>query len=165
MKFVRAKKNETTGAPDGFVFHLNRRDKSLLLSILKLFPVTDLQSHRLTKGEHAAIQAGQEWLTEAMGEQRQQNVKRIERLLKNPGQFFRGEDDSLQVVLSGEQLEWLLQALNDVRVGSWMRLGCPEMAEARRAVLNEQTAAHYTAMEVSGYFQNALLDAYRGGEV
>jgi len=164
MKFVRSKKNDATGAPEAFIFHLSRRDKSLLLSILKLFPATDLQKHRLTQGQDPAIAAGQDWLTDAMGEQRRQHAQRIEALLKNPSQFFRGETDALQLVLSVEQLEWLLQALNDVRVGSWSRLGCPEMAEARRSVLNEQSAAHYTAMEVSGYFQSALLDAFRDVE-
>ncbi len=165
MKFVGVKKNEAEGAPETFVFHLSRRDRGLLLSILKLFPVMDGGSHRLTKGSDAKIQEGQEWLTAAMGERREQSVKRIERLAKNPGQFFRGEGEALQMALSGEQLEWLLQTLNEVRVGSWTRLGCPEMAEARKAVQNEQSAAHYTAMEVSGYFQSALLDAFRDGNI
>jgi hypothetical protein len=159
MKFIRRQKNQ--GRDDAFVFQLSKRDRSLLLSVLKLFPVTDPKSHRLSKMARLENKANQELLVEAMEEQRRGHAAKIDRLLKNQPQFFQESEGIVQFMLNGEQIEWLLQALNDIRVGSWTRLGCPEMAEARRAVLTEESAAHYTAMELSGYFESALLEAFR----
>jgi len=159
MRFIRRKQSES--ADDTFIFQLSKRDRNLLLSILGLFPVTEANSHRLSKTARPENKANQELLVEAMEEQRRDHAKKIERLIKNQAQCFHETDRFLQLALNGEQIEWLLQALNDVRVGSWMQLGCPEMEEARQAVLAEESAAHYTAMELSGYFQTALLEAFR----
>jgi len=159
MKLVRRKKSER-GA-ESFVFQLSKRDRNLLLSVLKLFPVMDAKSHHLSKAALPENAANQELLVEAMTEQRRSHVKKIDRLLKSQTQLFHENDHALELVVNAEQIEWLLQALNDVRVGSWMLLGCPEMEHARRAVLNEKSASHYTAMELSGYFQTALLQAFR----
>lgn len=160
MKFIRARKNEEGGGR--FRFHLSPRDRNLLLSLLKMFPATDPRIHRLSGTDRPEIKASQELLVEAMEEQRSGHAAKIEALLKNPERFFRGDGDPLELVLDAEQMEWLLQALNDIRVGSWMRLGCPEMGEARRRAVNEESAAHYTAMQISGIFQSALLEAFRG---
>ncbi len=159
MRFLRTRKTEHGAGV--FVFQLSLRDRNLLLSVLKLFPATDASSHRLSRNSSGESRAGEDLLVETMAEQRRSHAEKIEGLFKNPRRYFRDTGDGLEMILNGEQIEWLLQALNDVRVGSWMRLGCPEMEAARRAVLTEETATHYTAMEVSGYFQSALLDAFQ----
>ena len=60
--------------------------------------------------------------------------------------------------LTPSELEWLLQILNDVRVGSWIILGSPEQAMEFK-LLNEKTAADFWAMEMSGQFQMRFLEA------
>ena len=67
-------------------------------------------------------------------------------------------------VASGSELEWLLQILNDVRVGSWIILGSPEQAMEFK-LLNEKTAADFWAMEMSGQFQMNFLAALEKREV
>jgi hypothetical protein len=57
------------------------------------------------------------------------------------------------------EAEWLLQVLNDIRVGSWLRLGSPDRTEEFMAALSEQTAPYFWAMEVSGHFQMVLVHA------
>ena len=159
MKFIRSQKSD-----DGariFIFMISQRDKALLLSVLKMFPLVDARSHRLSRHPSPETRASQPLLLEAMEQQRLDHSKKIGRLLKNEGRFFRELEDSYQFAVNGEQLEWLLQALNDVRVGSWTKLGCPEMQAVRKLVLNEKTAVHVTAMELSGYFQNAFLAAFQ----
>ena len=51
-------------------------------------------------------------------------------------------------------MDWVLQVLNDVRVGSWVLLGSPEELAMD---LNEKTAPHFRAMEMAGYFQAQFL--------
>ena len=158
MKWIDSKRDEQ-GATQ-YLFHLSRRDQELLLGVLKLFPVTDAASHQLSKGSITKIRAGQPLLVEAMEEQQRSQAHKVARLVKNPASALREKNGALELTLDGEQMEWLLQALNDIRVGSWVRLGCPEMEQARRAVRDEQAAIHYTAMELSGYFQAAILQAF-----
>ena len=44
----------------------------------------------------------------------------------------------LQLTLSGPEIEWLLQVLNDVRVGSWIALGSPDPESGKKIVFNEK---------------------------
>ena len=59
-------------------------------------------------------------------------------------------------------MEWLLQALNDIRVGSWLALGSPDGPVEILAALTDKTAPDFWAMEISGHFQAVLLAAVRG---
>jgi predicted house-cleaning NTP pyrophosphatase (Maf/HAM1 superfamily) len=59
--------------------------------------------------------------------------------------------------LSPAEIEWLLQVLNDVRVGGWLALGEPEELEPPE--INETNAPYLLAMEAAGYFQAQLLAA------
>jgi hypothetical protein len=81
---------------------------------------------------------------------------------------FRETDAGLRFTLTASEMEWLLQVLNDVRVGSWLALGEPEELEIPE--VNRTNAPYLLAMESAGYFESALLDALgaknppRGGE-
>ena len=63
----------------------------------------------------------------------------------------------LELTLAPTQMEWLLQVLNDVRVGSWLTLGKPEEGEA--PVFKERAGIYWVAMEVCGIYQSVLLSA------
>ena len=65
-------------------------------------------------------------------------------------------DDALRMALSHEEIEWALQALNAVRVGSWRRLGCPESLED---LGSKEPSQDYFMMEVCGMFQSCFLYA------
>jgi len=61
--------------------------------------------------------------------------------------------------LSAPQMEWLLQVLNDIRVGSWLVLGEPDEKKGKPIEVNDENARYYAAMEFCGLFQMTLLDA------
>ena len=63
----------------------------------------------------------------------------------------------MQLLLKGAELEWLLQVLNDVRVGSWLKLGQPD--ENQSPDVTPENFQFVLAMEVCGAFQSALLAA------
>ena len=56
-------------------------------------------------------------------------------------------------------MEWLLQVLNDVRVGSWLTIGSPEELTQLTAALNEKTAPYFWALKVADHFLVGLLHA------
>ena len=111
------------------------------------------QSRRLPEPE-----ANQRLLDEALAEQRAENKKQLEALLADPRRFAHTETGG-RLSLSPAEVEWVLQVLNDIRVGSWIMLGSPD---EKRAELNEGTAPDLAAMETAGYFQMQLLQALRG---
>ena len=73
MKFIRPQKPDSAGRP--FVFHIGRREKAVLLATLKLYPLLDASYHRLSRDPKTTGQAEQQWLEEAMEQQRQDHKK------------------------------------------------------------------------------------------
>ncbi len=140
-------------------FQLSRRETRLLSHILQLYPRVPPAHHRLTKsGRHPDRDDNQRLLDEALAEQRAENKKLLYALLADPRRFAPTEAGSRLTLRHGEA-EWLLQVLNDIRVGSWVLLGSPE---EKLPELNETTAPNFVAMEMAGYFQTQLLEALEG---
>jgi hypothetical protein len=141
-----------------FLFHLGKREKILLTQVLRLYPRIPPATFRLSKsGGLPDAEANQRLLDESLAEQREANRKTLDAFLGDPRRFTDTETGS-RLSLSPSELEWLLQILNDVRVGSWIILGSPEQAMEFK-LLNEKTAADFWAMEMSGQFQMRFLEA------
>jgi hypothetical protein len=158
MKFIRPQNQD--GAARHFVFHINQREKDLLLAVLKLYPQLDASYHRLSRNPKTTGTAEQQWLEEAMEQQQQDHKKKLGQFFNHDQRFFRDGQGDLRFSLTGEQMEWLLRVLNEVRVGSWVRLGQPEMEAVRKLRLAGAQARLFSAMELSGYFQSNLLEAF-----
>ena len=59
-----------------------------------------------------------------------------------------------RLTLGPGEPEWLLQVLNDIRVGSWLLLGSPD---DQVQVVDDGNLLHAWAMEVAGAFEISLL--------
>lgn len=150
MKLVRAGKS-------GHVLHLGRREKQLLLETIKLYPLVPAAHHSLSKdGKGPAADDNQRLLEEALADQRRENRRQVLAMLSEPQRFIETKS-GFELALAPEQIEWLLQVLNDVRVGSWLALGEPEQGEAPE--LTEENAKYLLAMELCGLFESVLLAA------
>ena len=155
MKLISATK-------DRFLFHLGHREKRLLLEILKLYPRIPCAHQPLSRsGKPPDPESGQRLLDEALAEQRNENKKQLQAFLADPKRLEENET-ACRLSLFPSELEWLLQILNDIRVGSWVMLGSPE-EKLEASLLNEKTAPDFWAMEMSGHFQMHLLEAMEGG--
>jgi hypothetical protein len=141
-----------------FVFHIGSREKRLLFQVLDLYPLLNSDYHQISQsGSGPKLEASQELLREAMSEQRAKHRKQLDLILKDE-RWLKQDENGYRFNLSPHQVDWLLQVLNDIRVGAWHRLGCPE--EYRRtADLTPETARYLAAMEFSAYFQSILLSA------
>jgi hypothetical protein len=159
MKFVPGPTREETEPL--LVYEIDRREEALLLATLRLYPVLDSSHHRFSKDPHTATPAEQRLLEEAMTHQALSHRRKLEEMFRSPQRFFRNAAGRRQLALTGPELEWLLQVLNDIRVGSWVRLGCPELEKTHAAPMTGENARALAAMEMSGYFQWALLEAFK----
>ena len=104
----------------------------------------------------------QHLLDEALAEHRAENKKQLEAMLQEPHRFHESST-GYHLTLNPGELEWLLQILNDIRVGSWIALGSPDEKRGKRLRLSLQTARYVWAMELAGHLQYVLLSARSGG--
>ncbi len=153
MKLLRSATNK-------LIFQLGRREKDVLLGVLQLYPLIPSAHQRLSK--KACLpdqQASQALLDEALAEQRAENKKQLQALLTEPDRFHE-ESHGWKLTLTPSQAEYLLQILNDIRVGSWILLGSPEERLTR---VTPENARHVWSMELAGSFQIQLLEGLEGG--
>lgn len=143
-----------------YVFRLGRRERALLLEVLGLYPKVPPGYQRLGRqGGGAEIENAQQLLDEALAEHRAENTNRLRQLLADPARLGPDpEGKGWLLRLSPDDFEWLLQVLNDIRVGSWVNLGCPE-ARLDLKFLTPANAHDFWAMELSGHFQMQFLEA------
>lgn len=139
-------------------FQIGDKEKALLFTVLDRYPAVPAAHQRLSKFEDKP--EAQELLETTLAEHRAVNQGKVAAMLKTPDRF-RKDKSGWHFSLSAAEMEWLLQALNDVRVGSWLALGSPDGPVETLGALNDRTAGHFWAMEMSGHFQAALLEALR----
>jgi hypothetical protein len=136
------------------VFQLGRREKQALLELLGHYPTVPPGHYAISKsGDPPDPEHTQPLLDEALAEHRHANKRRLDSLLADPSRL-REEHDAWLLTIPQPDLEWLLQVLNDIRIGSWIILGSPDEHED---VLKIKDAPHIWAMEMAGYFQMHLL--------
>lgn len=151
MKLFRAEK-------DRYLFVMPRREKRLLFEMLQLYPLVPPAHHQLSNtGEGKLQDENQRLLDDSLAEHRREKRRQVLNMLNEPTRF-RESSEGMRLTLTPGEIEWLLQVLNDVRVGAWLALGKPEGSDDLPAV-NETTAPYVLAMESAGYFQTAILDA------
>jgi len=144
------------------VFEISRREKDLLFEILRLYPLVPPAHQRLSKTAAAGrLNEHQRLLEEALAAQRAENRRYILALLDEPDRF-QTAPNGLLLKISRSEADWLLQVLNDVRVGSWIALGSPDTEAGGKIPANEETAPHLRSMEIAGAFESVLLDALTG---
>lgn len=152
MKLIRTSK-------DRFWFQFGQREMDRLKTVLRFYPCLPSAYQRLTKSAVLPdAEASQKLLDEALAEQQAENKKRLATFLAEPKRLTASAA-GWQLALSSGELEWLLQVLNDVRIGSWVILGSPEQ---RLEALTEKTAPHAWAMEMAGWFQMGFLEGMEG---
>ncbi|MBC8097551.1 MAG: hypothetical protein H7Y43_17235 [Akkermansiaceae bacterium] len=155
MKFIRV-------ADEKFEFQFSRQEKTLLLHVLSLYPLVPEAHYRLSKGGQIPDQEeNQRLLDESLKAERMGNQKQVLALLNEPGRFAARKFQYHATFTRGE-IEWLLQVLNDVRIGSWIALGSPGYAVPKKLLRDDETMRQAAIMDVAGGFQAILLGALNG---
>ena len=141
-----------------FRFHLLAREKELLAALLARYPVAPATFQRLIGGETARIQSAQQELEEALAGRKNENLRQLQTLLHTE-ECLRRDETGYCLTVMVAQMNWLLEVLNEVRVGSWLKLGRPDSLEQLRSARSKTTLRDLYTMEASGYFQMVLLEA------
>ena len=142
---------------DRYFFQFGHREKALFEFLLRLYPVIPSAHQPLSKTS-AHKDENQRLLDDALAEQRKENKQLVENLLKD-AKRFKEKGAAVEMNLSTGEIEWVLQVLNDVRVGNWILLGSPE--EHPHFDPNAENAPYVIAMGLASNFQMDLLDALK----
>jgi hypothetical protein len=144
------------------VFQLGTRERNALIQILQTYPVMPPAHQPLNRELNDPQMAEyQRLLDEALAEQRAVNKQHLHAWLA-ASERFQKIKAGYRFTLERGDSEWLLQVLNDIRVGNWLGLGSPEGGELMLQHLNSKRLPVWMAMHMSGYFQMTILEALEG---
>jgi hypothetical protein len=142
-----------------YTFLIGKREREMFFTLLRRYPVV-IGAHFRTRHPAKTDEAkkNQQLLEEALAEQQKENRKQLEVMLTQNGRFTEN-DLGFTFRLNDSELEWLLQVLNDIRVGSWVQLGEPNPDDSPQTALTEQNIQLTWAMELARLFLHSLLEA------
>lgn len=138
-------------------FLLDPREKEILFQLLSRFPATHGPVSQISRfGDSEKTRESQQLLEEAMAEHRAAGRRELQRWMESPG-AVRVTEKGCQLRLEPERAEWLLQILNDIRIGNWIKLGSPTDLGHPPVSQGLEQSRLWADMETAGYFEAALL--------
>ncbi len=144
---------------ESVVFQLSARERETLIEILQAYPVVPPAHQQLSRElKDPHLGEYQHLLDEALAEQRAANKRHLQEWLGAPERFQKASS-GCRFRLDRADSEWLLQVLNDIRVGHWLLLGSPDPSRLKLNNFRPKMLPIWLAMEMSGYFQMTVLEA------
>jgi hypothetical protein len=145
----------------GLSFSLGSREKTLLERLLTFYPLRDENEPTLSREGGEKFREATLLLREGLREQRSELAEWIRRRLVE-GQAFRPGEGGWRLSLEGSEPEHLLQVFNELRVGAWTKLGCPEELNDEAFATTPGRAPLYVIMTLAGEFEMVLVHALLG---
>ena len=147
-----------------WVFAFNERERDFLLTVLKAYPAIPHDYQPLSRESAERLSPeDQELLREALLEHHAGSQAKVRRWLKG-GARFRQVEDHWRFSLAKTDFSWMMQVLNDVRVGHWLQLGSPDDVHNPIELLQKDPAAFFH-MEAAGMFQIQFLEAIQRQDI
>jgi hypothetical protein len=150
--------------PHALTFLVGKRERDMLSALLLRYPVLS-SAHYRKRHPAGSTEAGvdDDLLRDALSDQQKETRRHLEEWLKSEGRF-QETDLGYSFSLTLAELEWMLQILNDIRVGSWVQLGEPDGKSPPKIEMTESTVQLAWALEMAGLFQHHLLEAVQTPE-
>jgi hypothetical protein len=129
--------------------------------VLAMYPVQHGAMREINDDKGA-----QELLEKALEEQRGKLREEMAQLLKKNGELHIDPDFSefWDLTVAEAEVEWLLQMLNDVRVGFWTKIGCPSPSHDIKVEgePSEELVRAHVIMQLCATWQGILMYAVEG---
>jgi hypothetical protein len=144
---------------DEVVFWLHPKEHAALMLVVEHYPVLKEDYQTLTHSQDPKIaEAARELLRQSLAEQKAENL-RFKQTFLQAGQHLKKMGRGYHLVLKPHEMERLLQVLNDVRVGLWHALDCPDLGNPE--VLSKASASQlekFWTMELAGSLEWNLIE-------
>lgn len=146
------------------VFGLGVREKALLEKLLTFYPIQPEARpplSRETPGDRFA--EAEALLHESLRDQKKELAGWLHERLTDGAALTR-TGSGWRLTLPLGEVEFLLQVLNELRVGAWSRLGSPENLDDPKLEDSSANAPFHAIMTVAGQFQMVLLAGLQSDE-
>lgn len=141
------------------VLELGLAETDFLKQILADYPLVADESRRFSAFADAnEVRENVQLLQSSLHEHTQSNRAKLRAWLASTETWKPFADRTL-LFLKTEDCSWFLQILNDLRIGSWQKLDCPNPEEFDSVELNRENAHPLLAMKISGFLQTLILNA------
>lgn len=151
---------------DALVVRLDSREYDALRAALALRAHLPRRPRPITGDTAVAenLRSASQDLADALAEHRTALGQETDALLTDPVRCAPQPRGARLLRLSGQDATLLLQTLNDLRVRSWERLGCPDFDAGDRPEVTEDNFLCLWALQVTDLFQAFLLAGLTGAE-
>ena len=140
------------------IFEISTEQRLLLEHALRCYPV-DFEEDPISRNGPEELEESGRLLAEALADSRAENRRTVGRFVREPDRFEE-TGDGCRFKLQRSRINWLLEVLNDVRVGNWHLLGRPDLETLARDAGPEVTEKVFT-MQLCAWFETALLEALK----
>ncbi len=144
------------------IFGLVPREKVLFERILSFYPLRPDAQPILSREGSDSMADAITLLHDAQREQRAELGQWISRRLTE-GAALTPSGSTWKLTLEGADADKILQVLNELRVGAWNKLGCPDELHEAKLATTPGLASLYLIMTVAGQFQMVFVHALSGG--
>lgn len=147
---------------DRLVFGLGSREKTFLERLLSYYPILPDASPRLTREPVAELAEADLLLQDSLREQKLELSGWL-RLHLAEGEALRRSATGWRLSLTAPEIDRMLQVLNELRIGAWTKLGCPEALDNESLSNLPGAVPFFAIMTLAGQFQMNFLHALEGG--
>ena len=130
-------------------------EKRLLEALSETYPLYHPEAQPLSRESVDLPEGAEAWLHAARADEVNQHRAWLKGFLRSEN--FVPSESGWQQEMSHGDAETLLQILNNIRVGAWSRLGCPEVLPGLAQLLSTGMDANSWLMLLAGELQMGLL--------
>lgn len=148
-----------TGRQGGCLcFTASRAEHDMLRWLFGHFPLQDPGARSLCRRRDPKLREADALLREALAEERRAQ----KRWLRERFGAAPAGDRPAELRLEPGEAERLLQVANELRVGAWQRLGCPEDLDAPGGPESPERFQWQAILEIAGLVEMVLLAGLHG---
>ena len=144
-----------------FHLSLNQDEWATLMDLLTQYPRTPSHHHRLQpdgKGD-PALKESEQWLKESIANHQTERTRQLKEWVQHLEPEMSEDGEAFQLTFDADRAEWLVEILNDIRVGCWLALDCPSPEDLTGKRWKSEDVPNLWSMEISGIYQSVLLKA------
>ncbi len=144
-----------------FELRMEEGEWTALSDLLGQYPLTPANHHSLNSKDRPDpdLKESDQWLRDSVSNHQTEREVQLKKWLSNVQADHSGADVEYPVKFDADRADWLIEILNDLRVGSWLSLGCPSPEEISGKTWKSSDWPTLWTMEASGMYQSILLKA------
>ncbi len=144
-----------------FELQMEEEEWESFSDLLAQYPLTPADHHSLNSKSNPDpdLKESEQWLRDSVSNHQTDREAQIKKWIQSIKPSNNDADLMYPISFDPERADWLIEILNDLRVGSWMSLDCPSADELSGKSWESKGWPRIWIMEASGMYESILLQA------